>query len=108
MKKGKTTTQRGYGGHHQALRKRIAPQVAAGQCICSRCGDPIKPGETWDLDHDDQDRSRYLGPSHSRCNRSTAKPKPKRKRPTLADHPAPWRSPDGQPWSRDWGGGHRR
>jgi hypothetical protein len=66
-----TTPQQGYGTAHQALRKRLAPAVAAGMFECARCGKPIRPGEAWDLGHDDVDRARYIGPEHSRCNRAT-------------------------------------
>jgi hypothetical protein len=70
------TRARGYGGHHQALRDKIAPQVAAGVVKCARCGKPIAPGSAWDLGHDDHDRSRYNGPEHRACNR---RPKPRRR-----------------------------
>jgi hypothetical protein len=40
--------------------------------VCARCGLPIRPGEEWHLDHDDEDRGRYLGPSHARCNEKAA------------------------------------
>lgn len=82
-----STTQRGYGSSHQALRRRWANRVAAGEVNCWRCGDPIKPGMEWDLGHDDHDRSKYKGPEHARAadcreggNRATkgrGKPKPK-------------------------------
>jgi hypothetical protein len=62
------TVARGYGGGHQALRRRLAPLVAAGLAACSRCGEWIAPDEAWDLDHAD-DRLGYLGPAHVRCNR---------------------------------------
>jgi hypothetical protein len=54
------------------MRKRWAPMVRAGKVKCARCHQLIKPGELWDLDHDDEDPSqrRYLGPSHRRCNRA--------------------------------------
>lgn len=65
----RSTTERGYGGDHQALRRLWAVIVAEGRARCCRCGRPIQPGARWDLDHTD-DRSRYLGPSHARCNRS--------------------------------------
>jgi hypothetical protein len=68
----KTTNQRGYGQHHQVLRKQVAPRVAAGVVNCARCGKPIHPNEPFDLDHDDNDRRRYLGPSHRACNRATS------------------------------------
>jgi hypothetical protein len=58
------TAARGYGGPHQKLRKWWAPRVATGQVLCWRCGHPIRPGEAWDLGHDDHDRSIYRGPEH--------------------------------------------
>jgi hypothetical protein len=59
---------------HQKLRRRWAPAVAAGVVNCARCGQLIRPGQVWDLDHRD-DRVGYLGPAHRKCNRSTSKPK---------------------------------
>lgn len=67
-----TQRERGYGYEHKKLRKQIAPQVDAGGAKCWRCGLPISKGEPWDLGHDDDDRSRYRGPEHQRCNRATA------------------------------------
>jgi hypothetical protein len=67
-----TSSQRGYGVQHQKLRKRWAAAVAEGGVSCARCGDPIVPSESWDLGHDDIDRSRYSGPEHRACNRATA------------------------------------
>lgn len=62
--------QRGYGAEHDALRKQWAPRVATGRVACWRCRELIKPTETWDLGHDDNDRTKYRGPEHLRCNRS--------------------------------------
>lgn len=67
-----STRGRGYGAVHQALRRRLAPLVAAGRAVCARCGEAIKPGDPWDLGHEDGDRLRYSGPEHRRCNRATA------------------------------------
>ena len=66
------TTARGYGGRHQALRKRVAVLVASGAAVCWRCSRPILPWMAWDLGHDDYDRNIYRGPEHRRCNRSSA------------------------------------
>jgi len=66
-----TTTQRGYGVEHQAKRQQWKPSVDAGVTVCSRCSEPIQPGEPWHLDHTDM-RDGYLGPSHERCNTSAA------------------------------------
>lgn len=62
--------QRGYDHAHRQLRKQWAPKVATGEVICGRCGQAIRPGQSWALDHDDRDRSKYLGPSHATCNNS--------------------------------------
>lgn len=71
-KKSRGVKQSPLHGHaHRKARGRVAPLVASGNATCARCGLPIVPGEPWDLDHDDFDKSRYLGPSHRRCNRAT-------------------------------------
>jgi hypothetical protein len=81
-----TTSQRGYGAFHQQARARVAPLVAAGRAICTRCRRPIKPGEPWDLDHADlpgeiaQRFGVYRGPSHRSCNIS-ARNRRQRSRP---------------------------
>jgi hypothetical protein len=68
-----STTGRGYGGAHRALRKRLAPLVASGQMRCARCGGVIHPGEPWDLGHADGSRTRYHGAEHAACNRGASR-----------------------------------
>jgi len=64
-----STSMRGYGSHHQLVRRELTALVASGMATCARCGKPIKPDEPWDLDHDDIDRRIYIGASHASCNR---------------------------------------
>jgi hypothetical protein len=97
-----------YSTAHKRLRKQIAPRVAAGNASCARCGEPIQPGEKWDLDHTD-DGSGYLGPSHVRCNRATAGRRSQAAE-LKADDPANgvywgpphWETGRQSRWSRPW------
>ena len=65
---------RGYGAEHRRLRARYQRVIDAGveSVWCVRCGLQILPKQPFDLDHDDFDRSLYLGPAHRHCNRSAA------------------------------------
>ena len=63
-----STTERGYGGRHQALRESLEPQVRAGEAVCWRCLKPIGPRDEWHLGHDDNDRTKYMGPECVPCN----------------------------------------
>jgi len=65
-----TASARGYGSRHQKTRARLNLEVQTGTVTCSRCGQPIAPNTPWHLDHDDEDRGTYLGPSHAYCNDS--------------------------------------
>lgn len=66
-----TRQQRGYDAGHVAARAAAEPEVAAGRVRCWRCGEPIEPGQEWDLGHDDG--GRLAGPEHrSACNRRAA------------------------------------
>ena len=67
-----STTSRGYGAKHQEIRRELAPLVESGLAVCARCGQPIAADAAWDLGHDDDDRTRYVGPEHAACNRATA------------------------------------
>lgn len=62
-----STTARGYGAPHQAVRRTAIAQLQPGQ-PCAHCGNPIHPGQAVDQAHT-PDRSRYIGLAHARCNR---------------------------------------
>lgn len=64
-----TTTQRGYGAPHQALRRAWQARIAQHPITCTRCGKRITANDEWHLDHED-DRTSYRGPSHAKCNTS--------------------------------------
>lgn len=68
-----STSERGYGTEHQRLRADWQTVInETGGVDCARCGDVrIKPGDAWDLGHDDHDRSKYTGPECIPCNRGT-------------------------------------
>lgn len=66
-----STTQRGYGAAHQALRKSWKPRVDAGLVACWRCRRLIEPGSRWHLGHNDA-RTGYMGPEHASCNLKAA------------------------------------
>lgn len=65
---------RNYSYKHRRIRAALAPQVAAGLVDCWRCRKRIKPGQKWDLGHDDADRNIVRGAEHMTCNRATQTP----------------------------------
>lgn len=67
---------RGYDSTHDKLRAQWVPRVATGTVRCWRCGQYIGAQEPFDLGHDDTDRTKYRGPEHVRCNRSTRDRRP--------------------------------
>jgi len=56
---------------------------AVGQA-CTRCGEPIMPGDRVDLDHNDKGTD-YLGFAHMRCNRRAGAIKGNRDRKASGD-----------------------
>ena len=66
------SSQRGYGSAHQRLRATLTGPHQAGTLTCWRCDQIIPPSEPFDLGHDDDDRTKYAGPEHARCNRVAA------------------------------------
>lgn len=69
----RSTNERGYDAHHKAKRLEWEPIVAEGGVMCARqgpkcTGQPIEPGQAWDLGHTD-DRTAWTGPECIPCNR---------------------------------------
>jgi hypothetical protein len=85
---------RGYGPAHRRRRELLEPQVRAGLVACCRCGQLIKPGERWALDHRD-DRRGYNGAAHAVCNARAGAAKANENRARTRELP-PLR------WSREW------
>ncbi len=71
---------------HRGLRAAYVAPVTQGIVRCARGSDCkhaemvagrrlggfIRPGQAWDLGHDDHHPGRYAGPEHAECNRATA------------------------------------
>lgn len=57
-----------YGYQHQKARRRWAIKVAIEGYVCARCHKARLPGAPFELDHDDDEPARYLGPSCPTCN----------------------------------------
>jgi hypothetical protein len=93
------TTARGYGWRHQRVRAAWRPRVEAGLVDCARCGEPIVPGEPWDLGHDDVDRGRYRGPEHRYCNRSAGAER-RHRRLTAEERALAWAAREDAYWAQ--------
>jgi hypothetical protein len=83
-----STSQRGYGWQHQKARKAALAAFWPGQ-PCARCQKPMLSSVDVELDHDDRDRTKYIGLSHKTCNREhggykSAGPAPRYETPTTA------------------------
>jgi hypothetical protein len=64
------TVASGYGQAHRAERARQLAALVDGVTPCARCFKPMWRMQQLHLDHDDRDRSRWLGLAHARCNTS--------------------------------------
>jgi hypothetical protein len=58
-----------YGRRHRDLRARALASFRDGQA-CVRCYKPMHSSEDIDLDHDDDDPTKYRGLAHATCNRA--------------------------------------
>ena len=94
-----STSARGYGTQHQRARREALLLFKPGQ-RCVRCDQPMWTAENLDLDHDDDDRSRYLGLAHRSCNRAAGA----RKGANPQTSPYGFRDSQGRwnPQSREW------
>lgn len=72
MARSGSTSERGYGYGHQALRRALLPYAYGEQCphydTDPLCTGLMLPGQALDLDHTD-DRTGYRGMAHAGCNR---------------------------------------
>jgi 5-methylcytosine-specific restriction endonuclease McrA len=73
-------TDKGYGVAHRRVRAMFLAAWMPGVTPCARCGEPMwGPPRMLHLDHDD-DRTGYVGLSHSWCNLRAAAEKTNRQR----------------------------
>lgn len=95
----KSTSARGYGWQHQKARKAAMASFVVGQ-PCARCGDPLMSRRNLELDHEDDDRTRYKGLAHEWCNRRAGGQKSQR---MAAERPlSGWPPTATRAWTRDW------
>lgn len=81
-----STNARGYGKAHRDIRERTwARRVQTGTTRCCLCGELIRPGAPWHLDHT-PDRQGYRGAAHASCNSSDGA---KRRGTSTTTAPAP-------------------
>jgi hypothetical protein len=67
-----TRQERGYDSEHDRIRARYQRRMDQGEMFtCWRCPRLIDP-RSWDLGHDDIDRTIYRGPECVACNRATS------------------------------------
>jgi 5-methylcytosine-specific restriction endonuclease McrA len=86
-----TTTARGLGYEHQALRARLLP-LAFGK-PCPLCGKPMLKGQALDLDHEVPRVVGGKGPrrmAHRRCNRSAGARLGNKLRHRIRQHTRAW------------------
>jgi hypothetical protein len=83
-----------YGWQHQKARKAAKAKMRDGDPCC-RCGQPMYRGDDLHLDHDDYDRTVYLGLSHATCNERAGAVK------VNAMRSGRWQAPQANP-SRRW------
>jgi hypothetical protein len=106
----RTTTQRGYGAAHQALRKRWDREVQLGGVACGHCHLLIEPGTVWHLGHPADRKDLAPVPWHRLCNlRYAAGVTQMRRKVKAAPQPQP--KPRTPWWPKDephWGGGVKR
>ncbi|MCK9602218.1 MAG: hypothetical protein M0R06_24450 [Sphaerochaeta sp.] len=85
-----TSTERGYGAAHQALRAAYQAKIDRGVWYtCSTCGLPIGADDEWDLGHS-EDKATHIGPQHARCNRSEGGSQGAKIRNTPGGNPQPF------------------
>ena len=66
-----SASARGYDAAHRAARQEWGVRIAQGgvRCIRLACGQPILPGDLWDLGHPSWHNGYRYGPEHRKCNR---------------------------------------
>ncbi|HEY1323471.1 MAG TPA: hypothetical protein VGF32_24645 [Streptosporangiaceae bacterium] len=82
-----STKARGYDADHKKRRAAALAAMPEG-APCSRCDRPMYSWQPLHLDHDDYDRSSYLGLSHASCNVAASNRSPRRRLSRAAAAPA--------------------